>query len=226
MVKNIDTGAKLEAPDDIYKRLNTSITDAEILPAAQIPEDVMGTEDYLGKAESALGVLEESNKDFIAGKLPKAVASEIKRRNAELVALQGFGVGPATGRKTLRDLGQSSLSMVQQGQQTQAVVAEGYRGLAGVKESMREFNSSFSQQSQQLLDASKRTNLAATAAGLEYSQFRAELTNTINQQVVGLTGLREELLFKYTASEQRSNFADTAATIDNVLDQLNQILGA
>jgi len=46
-------------------------------------------------------------------------------------------------------------------------VAEGYRGLAGVKESMREFNSSFSQQSQQLLDASKRTNMAATAAVYE-----------------------------------------------------------
>jgi len=226
MATNIDTGAKLETPDDVYKRLNKSITDATIPDAAEIPADVSGVQDYIGNAASALQKLEKSNESFLAGKVPEDVTKQLKIRAAEQGAMQGFGVGGMTSRKSLRDFGIQSLSAIERGQQTQAAVVEGYKGLAGIQETVREYNSSFAHQSAQLLDASKRTNLAATAAGLEYSQFRAELTNTINQQVVSLTGLREDLLYKYTASKKRSDFADSALTIDNILDQLNQILGA
>jgi hypothetical protein len=47
----------------------------------------------------------------------------------------------------------------------------------------------------------------------------------VNQQIVSLTGLREEILYKYTASDKRGDFANTGATLDNVIEQLNKILG-
>jgi hypothetical protein len=137
-----------------------------------IPEDVAGVESYIGKAEQAYGTASESlaklgkvNEDFLAGKIPDDVAQQLKTRAAEMGAVQGLGSGSMVGRKTLRDFGITSISMMERGMQNQAVLAEqqrgvatGLAGLSEVKERVREFNSSFAQQGQQLLDATRRTN--------------------------------------------------------------------
>lgn len=226
MADLINTGAKLETPEQVYARLNKSLTDTKISEESMIPQDVAQVDNYLTKAEQSLDVLAESNKAFIAGELPKDVQDRIVQTNKEMAAMAGMGVGTMSGKRTLRDIGVSSLGMIEKGQQNQAVIAEGYKGLAGVKETMRQFNSSFAQNAQQLLDASRKTNLAATASGLEYSQFRANLTNEINQQITALTSFREDLLYKYTATDKIDSFEGSAATIDNVINQLNKILGA
>lgn len=236
----IKTGAELETPEDVYARLNTALTGATLPDAATIPEDVTGVNeslDYATKAlkssEASLEKVSKANEALLSGKVPDDVFNEMKRRSAEESVMQGFGVGGMTKDKLLRGLGQSSLGLIQAGMQTQQQLAEqqrgiseGYRGISGVRETVRQFNSSYAQNAQQLLDASRKTNLAATGMGLEYAQFRANLTNEVNQQIVSLTGLREELLYKYSASDKRGEFADTQATLDRVISQLESILGA
>lgn len=221
----ISTGAELETPDDVRAKISGIMANTDISTSAAVPEDLTAVNDYVTKAAASLDKMNAANADFMSGKISSDVLAEMKRTAAESSAMQGFGIGKMGAAKTLRDIGLKSTSMVQQGIQNQATITEGYKGLAGVQEAVREYNSSFAQNAEQLRNAAKATALGGLSTGLEYSQFRATLTNTVNQQIATLATFKEDLLYKYNASGMHDDFKDSFDSLNSLIDSLSATLG-
>lgn len=79
---------------------------------AEVPEDIKPNEFYeTGLTLKARDVAMQQ----LSGEIPDDVAEQIKRRDAEMGAQRGFGVGSMPSKLTLRDLGVTSLQQQQQG---------------------------------------------------------------------------------------------------------------
>ena len=221
----VSTGAELETPEDVRNKISGIMANTDISTSAAVPADLASVNDYVTKAATSLDKMNAANADFMSGKISSDVLAEMKRTAAESSAMQGFGVGKMGAVKTLRDIGLKSTSMVQQGMQNQATITEGYKGLAGVQEAVREYNSSFAQNAEQLRNAAKTTALSGLSTGLEYSQFRATLTNTVNQQIATLATFKEDLLYKYNASGMHDDFKDSFDSLNSLIDSLSATLG-
>jgi len=209
----------------VRNKISGIMANTDISTSAAVPADLTAVNDYVAKASASLDKMNAANADFMGGKISKDVAAEIQRKASESAAMQGFGIGKMGAVKTLRDIGLKSTSMVQQGMQNQATITEGYKGLAGVQEAVREYNSSFAQNAEQLRNSAKTTALGGLATGLEYSQFRATLTNTVNQQIATLATFKEDLLYKYNASGMHDDFKDSFDSLNSLIDSLSATLG-
>ena len=222
----INTGADLESTDKAYKRIDAALTHASI------PEDVKNTSttydpgSLFSKARASVDAVSASNAAALRGEIPDDVMQQMKQRTAESGLMQGFGVGAMTGKKTARDLGLTSLQIQQKGQQTQMAVSQAYDTLGKSMEVMREFDSSFAQNAERLAQSQQQLNLGGVAAGLEYSQYRATLTNDINTKIMDLTQFRETLISSYTQDDKADSASLTGSItqIDELLGQFESVL--
>ena len=222
----IYTGADLESTDKAYERIDDALTNVEIPSDVRNPSTTYDPTALFNKAQASINAVSDSNASALRGEIPDDVWQQMEQRTAESGAMQGFGVGGMTGKKTARDLGLTSLQIQQQGQQTQMAVSQSYDTLGKSMEVMREFDSSFAQQAQQLTQSQQQLNLGGVAAGLEYSQYRATLTNDINTKIMDLTKFRETLISSYTADDKADSASLTGSItqIDELLGQIESVL--
>lgn len=81
----------------------------------KMPEDIVIPETpVMTKPETWAGTTAKITQ-MQTGKLSDDVVAEINRRAKESAALQGYGVGTMAAKRTLRDIGVSSLSQIQKG---------------------------------------------------------------------------------------------------------------
>ena len=210
--------------DDVKKETTEALANATVPEGVTIPEDIAAVTDYYGKAESALAKLEESNQAFLSGEIPKDVQDVITRLNAEQGIAQGFGVGGMTQKRTARDFGLTSMDLIKQGQAQQAAIVSGYQTLGNAREAMREYNSSFRQSGQQLLAQQQSFGLDSAKLMQAQDQFQANLTMQANEALINLATYREGLLRDYTSMDKREQFADSAAALDDLINNLSNVL--
>lgn len=212
--------ATSEVEDDLAAAMKVKLSDD-----LMVPEDISDTMGYLDKAESALSALELSNQDLLSGKLSDDVKKQITQQSAESAALKGLGIGKSAGALTLRDLGLTSLQAVQAGQKTQATVVSGYQTLGNAREAIREYNSSYKQNAQNLVAQQQQLQLANVQTALAYDEFKVQTNMDVNAQIVNLSTLRENLLYNYSVNDIKDQFADTSTSLQNLIDQLGQLGG-
>lgn len=127
--------------------------------------------------------------DMIAGKLPSDVVSELTRRTAETANIGGIS-GPAARAFQLRDLGVSSLDVMNQGIQFAGQLEELRISreslnrstkieVSKLKEEVRRANDSFALSVVEAGQNSARTSLAALELQSRNRQFRIEAENQL-----------------------------------------------
>jgi hypothetical protein len=243
----ISTNSKLDTPADVMARIGAAIGgygDGKVPEGALNPSSNRPTLDLLNKAEGSLDAVSQANAAFLRGEVPDDVVNLLKRQSAERVQMQGLGTGAMARNISARDLGLTSMDMIQRGVQTEAAVSEGFGRLSEARDAVRRFDDTFQQQGQQLLDNARKTTLQGVSMGLEYQQFRANLTMEVNAQIQDITKFRETMLLEYSkgvpfsraSSNQdgstsasgyeslRGKFSDTASTLDSFIDGLAEMM--
>jgi len=205
--------------------LNSSMNSATIPADLLNPASSAAVDGLLNKAESAYDSINMANAASLRGEVSDDVWAQIEQQTAESGALQGFGVGSMTGKKTARDLGLTSMQIQQQGIQTQAALGSAYTGLGQARETMRQYDSAFQQSSEKLRQSARQQALAGTVASLEYSQFRSSLTNEINTMITDLTQFGVQTQAALVANGNEDEYGDMHGRIENLITQYSEILG-
>jgi len=200
------------------------------LTVADIPYDVMDSQPSaesvarLTKAEKSFDKVSDANASFLKGEVSDDVWDQVQRRAAESTALQGLGVGVMAGKKSARDLGLQSLNIKQQGMQTEAALGQAYGGLAQSYETMRQFDSAFSQSAEQLRQSAVSQSLTSTGMALDYAQFRSTLTNNINTMITDLTKFRETAHVDLISRDKTGDYGSVAKGLDDLIAEYGEIL--
>lgn len=175
-----------------------------------------------GMKESAskLGGLADS---YLKGEIPADVQAQVRRITSEKGLASGLGRGQAGQALTARDLGLTSLDIVNQGIQTTNAANATRESMARIAESRRSFDKEYALRATELSDVLRRTDLSASQLELSRRQFNA----TSNQQLVAMLSDLASERARMQVSLAQSDIEDTNVIggVQQVMDQLQSLLG-
>lgn len=193
------------------------------------PEEVgltMSSDEYQGLDLNATfdemisGQQEIANR-LMAGEIPEDVLQQIETVTAEQSLSRGLGLGSAARNLTARDLGLTSLSLMEKG----TTMAD---QISRVVEAKREFNKENDLAIQKHLEVMRQTDLGIAALEEQRREFNASQTMRVNELITSLGMFGAELQFNYTATKLEGNSAYAAASLQDIaaiITDLRNLLG-
>lgn len=135
-----------------------------------VPDDII---------QETLGEAFEVSREMLTGELPEDVREQIERTTAEKAVQGGLGIGQAARGLTARDIGRTSLDIIQQGLGNVAALTTLQQKYDVLKEEMRQFDDEYVRQFRETDISTERTQLAAAELVAKNQQFMQTLVNDL-----------------------------------------------
>lgn len=146
------------------------------------------------KYDELMGSASKVARDMSEGKIPDDVQKMVKQAAGERALSRGLGSGSqASSFMTARDLGKTSLDIAQAG-------ASLSTNLAQVYEARRQANQQYSTNIRNLLDQTRRTDIAATEMNEGSRRFNVEAELKYNELLANVLGTYHQIGASLTTS--------------------------
>lgn len=182
------------------------------------PEEIAARE---AQINADVGQVRAFGQKLLTGELPPDVTEAVRKATAAGAVASGIQRNSSLARNlTRRDLGLTSLDLQGKGADTLQAVSQ-------FEESRQQYRKQYSLASAQLSEQIRGTDLSEAQVAQSKYEFKNKMVLALNEQIIGLGTFREELQYKYAATDLQGN-VDKAkgplATIDNLLGQLRNSL--
>jgi hypothetical protein len=175
------------------------------------------------QTESDISAIRRLGQQLLTGNIPVDVSEAVSRAGASNALSRGIVSGSQLSRNlTVRDLGMTSLDLMSKGGEVLGTTAQLSQGLAAFQESRAQYRAQFQLASAELRDTIRKTDLTVSQLAEEKHQFKQKMTLALNQQITDLAMAREDIQFKYAASDKSPGGA--LSTFDNLAKQLRTSL--
>lgn len=158
---------------------------------------------------------------LLTGELPSDVTEAVRKATAAGAVASGIQRNSSLARNlTARDLGKTSFDLMGMGAQTVQAISQ-------FEEGRQQYRKQYSLASAQLAEQIRGTDLTEAQVGQAKYEFKNKMVLALNEQIIGLTTFREELQYKYAATDLQGNAGKAKgplATVDNLLGQLRNSL--
>lgn len=171
---------------------------------------------------SASSLLEESGdraRQMMTGEIPEDLRGQITQISTEQSLSQGLGLGGASENKTARDLGLTSLDIVERGMTQAQQVATGQMNLAKLEEGVLEWQEQFALS----VDANEQNATQIQMAGAELisrnQQFILGLVNdlVLNNSRTAIEGVQANMNFLTGTQETPGYMVPTNTAIVSLM---------
>lgn len=178
-------------------------------------------------AYSDIDKLRKFGEDLMSGDIPPDVSEAVQRATSAGAFARGVGPSQLTRNLTARDLGMTSLGLMEKGAQTLAQTAAAEGTMASFEQSRMQFQQQFQLASAELRDAVRRTDLTGDQLKEEKRQFKRKMALALNEQILDMAKFREELQFKFYATKAEGKLdkaKGSLETVDRALTLLRESL--
>ena len=215
-----------EATFDLLKKyaLQEPGTPASI---ANPPQDVLDAQNVFDAQVSAIektaSQLETSAAAFLRGELPDDVAKQIRQQTSEAAMRFGLGTDQAAAALTARDLGATSVQLMQQGSQMAGQAAGIRADTAKLVETRREFDRQFALNTEQFNNQTRELNLKGLALEQDRLQFNAKQNSLILGYMTDMVKAQQDLAYRYSAQDiDPTGMMDS---FDNLINEMQSLFG-
>ena len=183
-------------------------------PAPDIAEQFAGL-------KSSINRLSEANASLLKGEIPADVSASVRQAASE-ASIAGGIFGGSARALSARDLGRTSLQVMQQGMENESKINDTRANLAAAYETIRKNNLDRNTQLAQLDIQAREQNLKAIDTERQRIQTNISANVNILQSMAGLVEAQQRIAV--TASASDVDPSNVISSIDKWLEQLNSKL--
>lgn len=168
-----------------------------------------------------VGKLRAFGDQLLTGEVPADVSEAVRKATAAGALARGIQRDSGLARNMgLRDLGLTSLDLKGRGAETLQAVSQ-------FEESRQQYRKQYGLASAQLAEQIRGTDLSEAQIAQSKYEFKNKMVLALNEQIIGLASFREELQYKYAATDLAGDAAKAKgplSTIDNLISQVRGTL--
>lgn len=185
------------------------------LPGVDTNKDNASFDTAMSSLDQTIKQLDEVNQAYLKGEVPGDVTASVRQGTAESALTAGlFGTGAV--QLQTQQLGLTSLDMINKGIEQGAAIAGLKQGAADLYRARREFDYTYSLNTQQFLEDMRRTDVTVQQTELQRTMFNAEQNLKLIGYIADLVTNRGQLQFNYAVNDMSS---------DSVATDFNQLIG-
>lgn len=178
---------------------------------------------YSRGLQASLDSMNEVNQSFLAGEVPNDVAVQVAKSAAAKAQVGGI-FGQSARALSARDLGLTSLDLVQKGVAQQASIADLQRTSAAAESSRENWMKALTLSAAEVGNAVRQTNLGAIDTDLKRQIANVTASLQLTEYMTDLMKAQQQIGYQYSYGDMDP--ANAFASFDNFMGTMDSKYGA